>query len=148
MQHGVVPASCSCRVRAVVQMAILVMTFPRFDRDRTTYMTYLSHCKPANMQQCMCSAGHTWVLLATQVRRSTQHGPLHYRIQRPQNITCADLQENALLGVRSSFHAALAHWFLCVSFDLTYCCFGKLVIACHCWPVMCRHTSVSVMRKL
>lgn len=40
------------------------------------------------------------MLLATQVRRSSQHGPLYYRIQRPNNITCGDMQENALRAVR------------------------------------------------
>ena len=46
-------------------------------------------------------AGHTWVMLATQVRRSSQHGPLYYRMQRPHNITSADMQESVLLGVNA-----------------------------------------------
>lgn len=68
----------------------------------------------------MCSAGHTWVLLATQVRRSSQHGPLYYRIQRPQNITSPDMQENGLLGVRS-----------CT------CCTGRWVFCLSCLSVLC-----------
>ncbi len=44
-------------------------------------------------------AGHTWVLLATEIRRHSDKGPQHFRIHRPNNVTAADMQEGSLMQV-------------------------------------------------
>ena len=44
-------------------------------------------------------AGHTWVLLATAVRKSSGGHKQYYRIQRPNNVTLSDMSEDALLLV-------------------------------------------------
>ena len=49
----------------------------------------------------MLSAGHTYVLLATAVRKTARHANQFYRIQRPNNGTAQDMQEGSLLQVRT-----------------------------------------------
>ena len=56
-------------------------------------------------------AGHTWVLLATQVRRASDKGSHFYRIHRPNNVTNTDMQEESLLQVRSTLAAEAASVF-------------------------------------
>jgi hypothetical protein len=48
-------------------------------------------------------AGHTWVLLATEIRRHSDRGPQHFRIHRPNNVTAADMQEGSLVQVGASY---------------------------------------------
>ncbi len=48
-------------------------------------------------------AGHTWILLATEIRRHSDKGPQHFRIHRPNNVTAADMQEGSLMQVCMSY---------------------------------------------
>ena len=110
-------ASYSCPVKLSVRqpaMSVILDVQSLYSTETARpIVTCTSVTAVISLQNCMCSAGHTWVLLATQVRRTSQHGPLHYRIQRPQNITCPDMPESGLSGVRA---LSMLHWKMGVLF--------------------------------
>lgn len=47
-------------------------------------------------------AGHTWVILATAVRKNTARASQFYRVQRPNNSVLPDMQEGVLQQVIAS----------------------------------------------
>ncbi|DBA83686.1 TPA: hypothetical protein ACH3X1_016793 [Trebouxia sp. C0004] len=70
--------------------------------------------------------GHTWVLLATEIRRHSDKGPQHFRIHRPNNVTAADMQQGSLMQAyrRCSDATAKKHWDFWYNFLKKNCTHG------------------------
>ena len=77
-------------------------------------------------------AGHTWVLLATEIRRHSDKGPQHFRIHRPNNVAAADMQEGGLMQVCMSY-VKLTWWLrhICCLCVVTFSIPSDLRFACH-----------------
>ena len=86
----------------LLQSVLALMLHYCFTAQFTKCSSSFLLCKSlylVDLTQHSAPTGHTWILLATQVRRASERGPLYYRIQRPNNITAPDMQENMLLAV-------------------------------------------------